>query len=151
MSRRRARMRAGANGSAPDDAVRETRAPTDRAAPAKGEARLRETERIQATGGPGRGWGGGMVGQKSENFGPSARRLAARMRPHGAKTAAVLALALFSVGCSVAGPKILASATNLIFAGLLRPQAARGRDEGAGDRAPARDPPGQARRRCYRP
>ncbi len=119
MSRRRARMRAGANGSAPDDALRETRAPTDRAAPAKGDARLRETERIQATGGPGRGWGGGMVGQKSENFGPSARRLAARMRPHGAKTAAVLALALFSVGCSVAGPKILANATNLIFAGFF--------------------------------
>ena len=80
---------------------------------------LRETERIQATHGPGRGWGGGMVGQRSENFGPSARRLLGRLRPHRGKTFVVAMLALLSVGGSVAGPKILANATNLIFAGFF--------------------------------
>ncbi len=84
------------------------------------EVKLRETERIQPAHGPGRGFGpAGMVGAKSENFGPSAKRLIGRMRPHRGKATAVLALALLSVGCAVAGPKILAGATNLIFAGLF--------------------------------
>ncbi len=90
------------------------------AAPARGDIKLRETERIQPAHGPGRGFGpAGMVGAKSENFGPSAKRLIGRMRPHRGKATAVLALALASVGCAVAGPKILAGATNLIFAGLF--------------------------------
>ena len=43
---------------------------------------MKETERIQAGPGPGRGpFGGGMVAQKSMTFGPSARRLVARMGP----------------------------------------------------------------------
>ena len=70
--------------------------------------------------GPGRrGAVAGMVGAKSENFGPSAKRLIGRMRPNRGKAMAVLALALLSVGCSVSGPKILAGATNIIFAGLF--------------------------------
>ncbi len=108
MSWRRPSTRERANGSAPPEA------------PAKGEVKLRETERIQPAHGPGRGFGpAGMVGAKSDNFGPSAKRLIARMRPHRGKTTAVLALALASVGCAVSGPKILAGATNLIFAGLF--------------------------------
>jgi ATP-binding cassette subfamily B protein len=108
VSRRRPNTRERANGSAPLDA------------PATGEVKLRETERIQPAHGPGRGFGpAGMVGAKSDNFGPSAKRLIARMRPHRGKTVAVLALALLSVGCAVSGPKILAGATNLIFAGLF--------------------------------
>ena len=42
---------------------------------------LKETERVQAGPGPGRGpFGGPMVGQKASTFGPSARRLVSRLR-----------------------------------------------------------------------
>ncbi len=81
---------------------------------------MHETERIPpVAGGPGRGFGGGMVAQKSTNFGPSARRLLGRMRPHRGKTIAVFTLACLSVGCAVAGPKILGRATDIIFAGFF--------------------------------
>ena len=51
---------------------------------------LKETERIQApAGGPGRGpMGGGMVGGKANTFGPSVKRLVARMSPYRVKTLA---------------------------------------------------------------
>jgi ATP-binding cassette subfamily B multidrug efflux pump len=82
---------------------------------------MKETERIQAGGGPGRGgpMGGGMVGQKSMTFGPSARRLVGRMRPERGRAVAVVLLALVSVGLTVTGPKILGHATDLIFSGLF--------------------------------
>ena len=54
---------------------------------------MKETERVQA--GPGRGhgpFGGGMVGQKSENFGPSAKRLVSRLRPQRGKVLTVVGL-----------------------------------------------------------
>jgi ATP-binding cassette subfamily B multidrug efflux pump len=83
--------------------------------------RLKETERIQGGGGPGRGgpMGGAMVGQKSMTFGPSARRLLARLRPDRAGALAVLLLAVVSVGLTVVGPRVLGHATDLIFAGLF--------------------------------
>ncbi|MGA8994638.1 MAG: ABC transporter ATP-binding protein [Nocardioidaceae bacterium] len=94
---------------------------------------LKPTERIQAGGGPGRGgpMGGGMVGQRSLTFGPSARRLAARMRPERARVAAVLVLAVLSVGLTVVGPRLLGRATDLVFAGVL------GRRLGDGSQAEA--------------
>ena len=56
---------------------------------------LKETERIQAGPGPGRGpFGGGMVGQKANDFGPSAKRLVRRMGPEKVRAAAVVALVL---------------------------------------------------------
>jgi len=81
---------------------------------------LKETERVQAGPGPGRGpFGGGMVGQKSMHFGPSAKRLLGRMRPDRAKALGVVALAVVSVGLAVIGPRILGHATDLIFSGLF--------------------------------
>ena len=81
---------------------------------------LKETERVQAGPGPGRGpFGGGMVGQKSMDFGPSARRLLGRLRPHRLKVAVVLVLAVVSVGLTVLGPRLLGQATDLIFAGIF--------------------------------
>ena len=81
---------------------------------------MKETERIQAGPGPGRGpFGGGMVGQKSLDFGPSARRLLGRLAPERFRVAVVLVLAIVSVALSVAGPRILGHATDLIFEGLL--------------------------------
>jgi len=81
---------------------------------------MKETERVVQGPGPGRGpFGGGMVGQKSMTFGPSAKRLIRRMRPERTRAMSVLGLAVVSVGLTVVGPKILARATDLIFAGLL--------------------------------
>jgi ATP-binding cassette, subfamily B, multidrug efflux pump len=92
----------------------------DTAAAPSRSAAMKETERVQSGPGPGRGpFGGGMVGQKSMSFGPSARRLVARMRPERAKALAVVALAVVSVGLTVIGPKILGHATDLIFSGLF--------------------------------
>jgi ATP-binding cassette, subfamily B, multidrug efflux pump len=80
---------------------------------------LKQTERIQAGPGPGRGpFGGGMVGQKAMSFGPSAQRLIRRMAPEKVRAMAVLSLAVVSVVLTAFGPKILGHATNLIFAGF---------------------------------
>jgi ATP-binding cassette, subfamily B, multidrug efflux pump len=86
----------------------------------KAPAELKETERVQAGPGPGRGpFGGPMVGQKASQFGPSAKRLIHRMRPERAKVIAVLALTVASVALSAIGPRILGKATDLIFTGLI--------------------------------
>jgi ATP-binding cassette subfamily B multidrug efflux pump len=83
-------------------------------------AQLKETERVQAGPGPGRGpFGGGMVGQKANDFKPSAKRLVRRMAPEKHKAIGVVALAVASVGLMTLGPRILGRATDLIFAGVL--------------------------------
>ena len=94
---------------------------TETRAPGPSETKLKETERIQAgPGGPGRGpFGGGMVGQKASTFGPSARRLVARMRPDRGKALGVVLLAVVSVVLTALGPRILGRATDLIFSGLI--------------------------------
>jgi ATP-binding cassette, subfamily B, multidrug efflux pump len=80
---------------------------------------MRETERIQRQG-MAHGFGArGMVGDTALDFGASAKRLIGRMRPERRKAIGVLALACLSVACAVAGPKILAGATNMIFAGFF--------------------------------
>src|SRR5665811_55260 len=83
-------------------------------------SQMKETERVEAGHGPGRGpFGGGMVGQKSLNFGPSAKRLVRRLRPDRARVLSVVGLAVVSVALAVVGPKILGRATDLIFSGLF--------------------------------
>ena len=80
---------------------------------------LKQTERVQP-GGPGRGpLSGGMVAQKAMRFGPSAKRMLARMHPERAKVAAVVALAVVGTALFAVGPRILGGATDLIFAGLF--------------------------------
>ncbi len=85
------------------------------------QGRLKETERVQASGpGHGRGpFGGGMVGQKASNFWPSSKRMLRRMAPYRVKALAVVALAVVSVTLTALGPKLLGHATDLVFAGLL--------------------------------
>ena len=96
-------------------------------APKKPAGQMKETERVVAGPGPGRGpFGGGMVGQKSMSFGPSAKRLARRLEPDRGKAVAVLVLAVVSVGLSVLGPRILGHATDLIFSGLFGRQLPAG-------------------------
>ncbi|SIR36977.1 ABC transporter ATP-binding protein [Micromonospora avicenniae] len=70
-------------------------------------------------GGRGPGFGAGMPAERSMNFGPSARRLLGRLRPHRLQLSGIIALAVVSVGLSVAGPKILGHATDLIFTGVV--------------------------------
>jgi ATP-binding cassette subfamily B multidrug efflux pump len=85
-----------------------------------GDGKLKETERVVAGPGGGRGpFGGGMVGQKASSFVPSTKRLVRQMAPERVKAFAVLALALVSVALSALGPKILGHATDLIFGGLI--------------------------------
>ncbi len=68
----------------------------------------------------------GAPGEKSQSFGPSARRLLRRMRPERLTLYAVLLLAVASVVLSAVGPKILGHATNLIFAGVFSKQIPAG-------------------------
>jgi ATP-binding cassette, subfamily B, multidrug efflux pump len=60
------------------------------------------------------------------SFGPSARRLIGRMAPERVMIAGVVLFAVASVGLSVAGPKILGRATDIIFAGVLGRQLPAG-------------------------
>ncbi|MGA1837496.1 ABC transporter ATP-binding protein [Herbiconiux sp. 11R-BC] len=63
--------------------------------------------------------GAGMPVQKSLDFGPSAKRLIGRLRPHRAGVLIVIALGVVSVFFTVLGPWLLGKATNLIFAGAI--------------------------------
>ncbi|GLY66906.1 ABC transporter ATP-binding protein [Amycolatopsis taiwanensis] len=79
------------------------------------------TSRPQGGGGGGFGRIPGMTApvSKPKSFGSSARRLMGRLRPERAKLVAVVALGVTSIGFSVAGPKILGQATDIIFNGVL--------------------------------
>ncbi len=89
--------------------------------PTPGKQGFAATERIEApAGGPGRGpMGGGMVGQKAMDFGPSARRLVGRMRPERALASLVVALVVVSVLLMSIGPRLLGHATDLVFRGFV--------------------------------
>ena len=83
---------------------------------------MQKTERITGGGGGhGRGgpFGGGMVGQKPLNFGPSIKRLVKRLRPERPKVIAVIVAGVISVALTAAGPKVLGRATDVIFAGFI--------------------------------
>jgi ATP-binding cassette subfamily B protein len=60
-----------------------------------------------------------MPAEKAMNFGPSAKRLLRRLRPHWLGVTMVFLLTVFSVGFSVIGPKLLGQGTNLIFEGAI--------------------------------
>ncbi|WP_444949910.1 ABC transporter ATP-binding protein [Micromonospora ureilytica] len=90
-----------------------------------GEATPKRLPPGRQGGGP--GWmSAGMPAEKSMNFGPSVRRLLGRLRSHRLHLAAIITLALVSVGFSVAGPKILGHATDLIFSGVIGRQLPAG-------------------------
>ncbi|MGZ0145538.1 ABC transporter ATP-binding protein [Kribbella sp. WER1] len=106
------------NGSSPNGSSPNGGSPNGGAAadgqPAK---TVKATERPNT----GRAFGppGGIPGDKSLNFLPSAKRLLGRLRPHRVQVAGVVLLAICSVGLSVVGPKILGRATDVIFAGAI--------------------------------
>ena len=65
-------------------------------------------------------------GEKPKNFKKSFKRLLGRLRPERTMLTIVILLAVVSVACSVAAPKILAQATNLIFSGAVGKQLPAG-------------------------
>jgi ATP-binding cassette subfamily B protein len=68
----------------------------------------------------------GQPGEKSLNFGPSAKRLLGRLRPHRGRVVLVLVLSVVSVILTSVGPKILGRATDIIFAGFIGSQVPAG-------------------------
>jgi ATP-binding cassette, subfamily B, multidrug efflux pump len=75
--------------------------------------------RPMGPGGGGRFPGMNMPVEKAKDFGPSAKRLARRLRPERFAFGVVVALAVISVSFMVAGPKVLGHATDIIFDGVL--------------------------------
>ncbi|MGV8968235.1 MAG: ABC transporter ATP-binding protein, partial [Cellulomonas sp.] len=69
---------------------------------------------------------GGMPAEKSMDFRGSGRRLLGVLRPERAKVAGVMSLAVASVSLVVLGPKILGTATNIIFEGVIGKQLPAG-------------------------
>jgi ATP-binding cassette subfamily B protein len=63
-----------------------------------------------------------MPTEKAKDFKGSLRRLAGYLKPHKNQVAAVMVMALISVGLSIVGPKILGRATNLLFEGVIGKQ-----------------------------
>lgn len=91
-----------------------------------GTRTMKQTERVVQGAGPGRGpMGGGMVGQKADDFRGSARRLLTLLRPARGRAVAVLLLAAGSVASVAIGPYLLGRATDEVFNGFI------------GDRLPA--------------
>src|SRR5690606_8185218 len=94
------------------------RTPGAGARPASGGAPkvMQQTERVRAPGGP---HGGGMVGQKATNFGPSVRRLLGLLAPQRVRVVFLLVAGVLGVALAAIGPRVLGRATDLIFAGVI--------------------------------
>ncbi|QFU89205.1 ABC transporter ATP-binding protein [Amycolatopsis sp. YIM 10] len=68
----------------------------------------------------GRGPAIGMPASKAENFSASAKRLLGRLRGERPLLLVIIALGVASVALSVAGPKVLGHATDVVIAGVQR-------------------------------
>ncbi len=77
--------------------------------------------------GPGRGgFGGGAPGGKSKDFARALKRLLSRMRPERLNLIASAVLGSISVFLTVIGPRILGSATDVLFSGLIGQKLPKG-------------------------
>jgi ATP-binding cassette subfamily B multidrug efflux pump len=70
--------------------------------------------------------GMGPPPEKPKDFRGAARRLARRLRPERSALGAVLVFAVVSVVFAIAGPKLLGSATNVLFEGAVSAQTPAG-------------------------
>ncbi len=61
----------------------------------------------------------GMPAEKSQDFWPSAKRLLRQLAPERLLVALIVALTVTGVTLSVLGPKLLGTATNIIFEGVI--------------------------------
>jgi ATP-binding cassette, subfamily B, multidrug efflux pump len=92
------------------------------AAPAEQDAETAEAARGMANARRGGGppWAGvGQPGERPAAFGPSARRLVARLAPERWGVLAVVLLGVVSTVLAVIGPLLLGVATDVIFAGVI--------------------------------
>jgi ATP-binding cassette subfamily B multidrug efflux pump len=65
------------------------------------------------------GQGMGMPAERGKDMRGTARRLLARLRPERVKLVTAVGLGVVSVGFMVTGPKILGTATNILFDGIV--------------------------------
>jgi len=70
----------------------------------------------------------GMMGpvEKPKNFRSSLRRLVGQLRPEAPRIGVVAALTIASVACTIAGPRLLGNATDLLFEGIIGKQLPAG-------------------------
>jgi len=73
-------------------------------------------------GGPFGGHGMGAPAAKAKDFGQSFRRLMGTLKPEMGRIVAVIIMAAISVAFTIAGPKILGTATNRLFEGVIGKQ-----------------------------
>jgi len=86
-----------------------------------------EKTRKPPSGGGGFGGPHGMMPPaKSKDFRASGKRLLALLRPHRSMLTLVVALAVVSVAFNIMGPKILGTATTLLFEGVISKQMPAG-------------------------
>uniref|UniRef100_UPI0038B98C4A ABC transporter ATP-binding protein n=1 Tax=Desertihabitans aurantiacus TaxID=2282477 RepID=UPI0038B98C4A len=90
-----------------------------------GDAPLKAPPRPQHRGGDGF-MGGPRAAEQAISFGPSLKRLTARLRPEGAIMVGTIVLALVGVAMNVVGPRILGLATDVIFTGVIGRQLPAG-------------------------
>ncbi len=75
--------------------------------------------RRRGGGGPGRGPGGGMPGEKAKDFMGTLKKLLAYMKPFYGYFVIIALITISSTMFNIIGPKILGKATTLIYAGLV--------------------------------
>jgi len=66
-----------------------------------------------------RGPGAGMPAERSKDLRATVRKLLARLRPERLKLVTAVGLGVIAVGLLVTGPKILGTATNILFDGIV--------------------------------
>ena len=105
------------------DRLRSERGIPDASASGNGQAAPKAPERPKygppATGGGGRMWGQARPVEKSLQFFPSLKRLLGHLAPERMNLALVVLLAVAGIVMNVLGPKILGTATDVIFTGVL--------------------------------
>ena len=105
------------------DRVRSEPGIPDASASGNGQAAPKAPERPKygppATGGGGRMWGQARPVEKSLHFFPSLKRLLGHLAPERMILALVVLLAVAGIVMNVLGPKILGTATDVIFTGVL--------------------------------
>jgi ATP-binding cassette, subfamily B, multidrug efflux pump len=114
-------MNAGNDGGAAPEATGAA-APTENGgSTASGKGRgTRRRRGPQQPHGPGFGPPGLIgSGEKAKDFKGSFKRLVRRLRPERSKIILIILLSIISVACTIAGPKILAQASNLIVSGVV--------------------------------
>jgi ATP-binding cassette subfamily B protein len=88
------------------------------------------------------GPGMGMPAERGKDIRGTARRLLARLRPERVKLVSAAGLGVVSVGFMVTGPKVLGSATNILFDGIVGQRLPAGMTQAQAEallRAQARD------------